>query len=296
MFSNLQIILVGAIAALTLSACGFNGSVPAAGTSKDTVAATVNGAPISEHLVDMMLKQRSDLGRQASAEARNSFIERLAMQLIITQEAVKKGMDKLPEVASKLELSRQSVLVDAYIQDYLKNHSISDDTLKAEYEKIKTQAAGTEYKAGHILVDTEAEAKDIIARLNKDAKAFNGLAKSKSKDPGSKAKGGELGWFDARGMVPEFGAAVAKLAKGKFTDQPVKSQFGYHVIMLEDSRPKEIPPLDQVKSALTQQLQEQDLKKLLDELKAKAKIEIVQSAAPAQSPAPSAKPAADAKK
>ncbi len=291
-----RIFLASAVAALTLAACGFNDAVPVAGTGKGGAAATVNGAPISEHLVDMMLKQRTDLGRQVSAEARNSFIDRLAMQLVITQEAVKKGLDKDPDVAARLELSRQSVLVDAFVQDYLKNNVIGEDALKAEYEKIKTQAAGSEYKARHILVDTEAEAKDIIAKLNKDPKAFEALAKAKSKDTGSKVKGGDLGWFDPRGMVPEFGAAVAKLAKGKFTEQPVKSQFGYHVILLEDSRPKAIPPLEQVKSALAQQLQEQNLKKLLDELKAKAKIEITPGPASAPAAAPEAKPAEAPKK
>ena len=291
MLIKYRIFLAAAVAALTLAACGFNDAVPVAGTGKDGVAATVNGAPISEHLVDMMLKQRTDLGRQAGADMRNSFIDRLAMQLVISQEAVKKGLDKVPDVADRLELSRQSVLVDAFVQDYLKNNTVSDDALKAEYEKVKAQAAGTEYKARHILVDKEADAKEIIAKLNKDPKAFDALAKSKSKDPGSKLKGGDLGWFDPRGMVPEFGAAVAKLAKGKFTEEPVKTQFGYHVILLEDSRPKVIPPLEEVKTALAQQLQEQNLKKLLDELKSKAKIEIAKRPAPAAEATPDAKPA-----
>ena len=291
-----RILLVSAASLLALSACSSNDAVQAAAPAKGAVAATVNGSPISESLVGMMLKQRTDLGREASAEARNAFIDRLAMQLIIAQEAIKNGFDKKPEVMDRLELSRQSILVDAFVQDYYKNNSITDEMLKAGYEKMKAQASGTEYKARHILVEKEAEAREIIAKLKKNQKAFEALAKEKSKDRGSKVNGGDLGWFDPRGMVPEFGAAVAALSKGKFTEEPVKTQFGYHVILLEDSRPKPVPTFEQVKDQLTQQLREQNLKKLLDEMKAKAKIEIVQTSAPVAPAATEAKPAESTKK
>ena len=296
MFIKLRILLASVASLLALIACNSNNSPQGAGPAKDAVAATVNGTPISESLVGMMLKQRTNLGRPADPESRKTFIDSLAMQLIISQEAVKKGLDKAPEVVNRIELGRQSVLVDAFVQDYLKNNSISDDMLKAEYEKIKAQATGTEYKARHILVENEAEAKDIIARLKKNPKAFEALAKEKSKDRGSKDNGGDLGWFDPRGMVPEFGAAVAQLAKGKFTEEPVKSQFGYHVILLEDSRQQQVQPLEQIKPALMQQMQQQNLKKLFDEMKAKAKIEIVQAPAPVSAPTQEAKPAEPTKK
>jgi len=296
MFIKLRILLASAASLLALIACNSNNSPQGAGPAKDAVAATVNGTPISESLVGMMLKQRTNLGRPADPESRKTFIDSLAMQLIISQEAVKKGLDKAPEVVNRIELGRQSVLIDAFVQDYLKNNSISDDMLKAEYEKIKAQATGTEYKARHILVENEAEAKDIIARLKKNPKAFEALAKEKSKDRGSKDNGGDLGWFDPRGMVPEFGAAVAQLVKGKFTEEPVKSQFGYHVILLEDSRLQQVQPLEQIKPALTQQIQQQNLKKLFDEMKAKAKIEIVQAPAPVSAPTQEAKPAEPTKK
>jgi len=296
MFIKLRILLASVASLLALIACNSNNSPQGAGPAKDAVAATVNGTPISESLVGMMLKQRTNLGRPADPESRKTFIDSLAMQLIISQEAVKKGLDKAPEVVNRIELGRQSVLIDAFVQDYLKNNSISDDMLKAEYEKIKAQATGTEYKARHILVENEAEAKDIIARLKKNPKAFEALAKEKSKDRGSKDNGGDLGWFDPRGMVPEFGAAVAQLAKGKFTEEPVKSQFGYHVILLEDSRQQQVQPLEQIKPALMQQMQQQNLKKLFDEMKAKAKIEIVQAPAPVSAPTQEAKPAEPTKK
>ena len=296
MFIKLRILLASAASLLALIACNSNNSPQGAGPAKDAVAATVNGTPISESLVGMMLKQRTNLGRPADPESRKTFIDSLAMQLIISQEAVKKGLDKAPEVVNRIELGRQSVLIDAFVQDYLKNNAVSEDMLKAEYEKIKAQATGTEYKARHILVENEAEAKDIIARLKKNPKAFEALAKEKSKDRGSKDNGGDLGWFDPRGMVPEFGAAVAQLAKGKFTEEPVKSQFGYHVILLEDSRQQQVQPLEQIKPALMQQMQQQNLKKLFDEMKAKAKIEIVQAPAPVSAPTQEAKPAEPTKK
>ena len=131
------------------------------------------------------------------------------------------------------------------------------------------------------MVAKEADAKEIIAKLKKDPKVFGALAKEKSMDTGSKVNGGDLGWFDPQVMVPEFGAAVAKLDKGKFTEESVKSQFGYHVILLEDSRPVQVPPLEQVKDQLTQQVQQQNLKKFIEDMKAKAKIDFLSASAPA---------------
>jgi peptidyl-prolyl cis-trans isomerase C len=289
MFIKSRILLAAAVSLLTLIACSSKDAA-----QSGAAAATVNGTAISESLVDMMLKQHAGPGQPGNAEARVAIIDRLAMQLLMTQEAVKKGLDKAPEMANQIELSRQSVLVNAFIQDYVKNNPVSDETLAAEYEKIKAQMAGTEYKARHILVEKEADAKDIIARLKKTPKAFGALAKEKSRDPGSKDRGGDLGWVDPRGMVPEFGTALAALGKGKLSEEPVKTQFGYHVILVEDSRPTVLPSLEQVKPQLKQQVQEQNLKKLLDDLKAKAKIEIAQ--APAAAPAAETKPADPAKK
>jgi peptidyl-prolyl cis-trans isomerase C len=289
-----RILLAGAASLLTLIACNSNNP------AQSNAAATVNGTAISTGLVDMVLKQNASAGQMPGAEARVAVIDRLAMQLLMTQEAVKKGLDKAPELADQIEMNRQSLLVNAFIQDYVKNNPVSDDTLAAEYEKIKAQMAGTEYKARHILVEKESEAKDIIARLKKTPKAFDALARERSRDPGSKGKGGDLGWVDPRGMVPEFGAALPALGKGKFSEEPVKTQFGYHVVLVEDSRPTMLPPLEQIKPALKQQVQEQNLRKLLDEMKAKAKIEIAQApaAAPAAPAAPAAesRPAAPAKK
>ena len=279
-----RILLVSAVSLLGLSACNSKtGITPTAGD----IAATVNGTPISKDSVDQIVGQRIAMGQADSTETRKAIINQLAMQMLVSQEAIKKNLDKTPEVINQIKLTQQSILANAFVQDYTKNNPVSDDILKAEYDKIKAQMSGTEYKARHILVDKEAEAKHIIAKLKNNAKQFDSLAKEYSKDPGSKDKGGDLGWFDPRGMVPEFGAAVAKLQKGKFTLEPVKTQFGYHVILLEDSRTKQAPTFEQVKPQLAKNVQEQNLKKLIDDMMAKAKIEITASpaVAPAVSPA-----------
>ena len=275
MFAKSRILLVSLASSLALIACG-PANVPVAGTAKNA-AAVVNGEPISESMLDMMLKERASMGRQNDVEVRKAYIERLAMQLLITQEAVKKGLDKTADVQNQLTLARQSVLIDAYIKDFVKNLKISDDMLRAEYDKMKAEHGGTEYKARHILVKSEAEAKDIIAKLNKNPKAFEALAKEKSIDTGSKVKGGDLGWFEPELMVPEFGNAVTKLAKGKFSEVPVKTQFGYHVIMLDDTREKQFESMDQMKAELTRKLQQELLKKRIEELRAKAKVEVLQA-------------------
>jgi len=229
---------------LALAACNpATDSKPAAQAPQGPVAATVNGIPISQSRVDMIARQGAGSGRPDTPETRNKIIDQLALQMLAADEAVKKGLDKTPEVAEQIDTMRQSILANAYVQDLLKNGSVTDDAVKAEYERIKATVTGKEYKARHILVEKESEARDIIAKLKSDPGAFAKLAMERSKDQGSKANGGDLGWFDLSRMVPEFGAAVSKLEKGKFTQEPVKTQYGYHVILLEDSKPIEAPPL-----------------------------------------------------
>ena len=276
------ILLVSAASLLNLSACNSKGNATSAATaSKDATVATVNGVVISKSRVDMVAKQGASNGHPDSPESRKAIIDQLAMQMLVAEKAAKKGLDKSPEVAEQMDVLRQSVLANAYVQDYIKNNPVSDEMVKAEYERIKATITGTEYKARHILVEKESEAKDIIAKLKKDPGAFEKLAMEKSKDTGSKARGGDLGWVDLSRMVPEFGAALSKLEKGKFSEEPVKTQFGYHIIRLDDSKPIEAPPIEEVKPQLTQQLQQQNLKKHLDALKASAKIEVVGESASA---------------
>jgi peptidyl-prolyl cis-trans isomerase C len=251
------------------------------GDAKEPVALTINGASISQREVDILLRQQPPQ-RDAPA-ARQRVLDNITMQTIVAQEAIKKGLDKTPDVVDELEMAKTSVLAQSYVKDYFQHVQIGDAQLTAAYEKLKADAAGKQYRARHILVATQAQAEDIIAKLKKDPKSFSELASAQSLDPVSKSKGGDLGWFDTRGMVPEFGAAVTGLEKGKFTQVPVKSQFGYHVIMLDDVRAntETVPPFEQVKAGLSDQVRQQSLQKMLDDLKAQAKIE-----APALAKAP----------
>jgi len=289
-----RILLASAAALLALSACNPDKDAKtAAPVAKDAVVATVNGTAITTSRVDAIARQAAGSGRPDTPESRKEIIDQLTMQAAVADEAVKKGLDKTPEVMEQIEGIRQSVLANAYVRDFIKGNPVTDDMVKAEYERIKATITGSEYKARHILVEKEAEARDIIAKLKKNPASFDKLAMEKSMDTGSKARGGDLGWFDVSGMVPEFGAAVAALEKGKFTQAPVKTRYGYHVILLEDSKPIEAPAFEEVKPSLSQQVQQQNLKKQLDDVKAKAKIEIVGApAAPAPAPPATAAPAA----
>jgi peptidyl-prolyl cis-trans isomerase C len=290
MLMKSRVLMIGAASVLALASCtkkdttGAPATPAATSAASDAVAATVNGTPIYAATVEMMVKERTAQGQPDSPDLRKAIIDNLAMQTMVAGEAVKKGLDKAPETVRQIEILKQSILANAFVKDWVEKNPVTDAMIKAEYDKLNSKAGGSEYKARHILVATEAEAKDIIAKLTKDIKAFAALAKAKSMDPGSKANGGDLGWFNPAGMVPEFGAAVAKLEKGKFTAEPVKSQFGYHVIVLDDSRPITPPPLEQVKDQLKQQVQRTNLKAFFDDMKAKAKIDIV--AAPAAPAAP----------
>jgi peptidyl-prolyl cis-trans isomerase C len=276
-------LIVGVAMLLTVGAC--NPAKPVEPVAKDPAAATVNGTPISQKMVDLIAKRGVSAGRPDTPATRATIIEQLTLQVLLAEEAIKKGLDKTPEVIQQIEAVKQSVLANAYVEDFLKAHPVSDDAVKAEYDRIKATITGTQYKARHILVARESEAKDIIAKLKKDPGAFVKLAAERSTDLNSKEKGGGLGWFDLSRVPPEFGAAVSKLEKGKFTQEPVKTPIGYDVILLEDSKPIEAPPFEDVKAQLTQQLQQQSVKTQVDALKAAAKIDVV--GAPAATAPPS---------
>ncbi|MGZ8290516.1 MAG: foldase protein PrsA [Telluria sp.] len=286
MLKKSRILLIGAASVLAFSACDSKEAIKSSPAAKEPVAATVNGHPIPVSTVELMVRERTAQGQPDTPELRKAIVDNLAMQHLVSAEAVKKGVDKQPDTQRQLELVRQSILANAFVADYLKNTPVTDEMLKAEYDKAVAESG--EFKARHILVKEEAEANAIVAKLKTDIKQFEALAKEKSMDPGSKVNGGDLGWFNPRSMVPEFGAAVAKLEKGKFTETPVKTQFGYHVILLEDSRKGQIPPFETVKDQLKQQVQRSNLTKMFEDMKTKAKIEMVNAPAVA-APAPAAK-------
>ncbi len=233
--------------------------------------ATVNGVAIPKSRVDIVVRAQAQRGVPDSEGLRNEIKEQLIVREIVAQEATKKGLAKRPDVVAQTELSRQEVLWSAYIADFIKNTPVSDAQVKAEYERVKAQRGDKEYKARHILVEKEDEAKQVVADLRKGRK-FEELAKQ-SKDPGSKDRGGELDWNAPGGYVKPFADALTKLQKGKYTEVPVQTQFGWHVILLEDVRDAKFPTLEEAKPQIAQALQQQQFAKQIQDLRAKAKGE-----------------------
>ena len=232
--------------------------------------ATVNGQPIPQFVYDAFVAEQKSQGAPDSPELKNAVKEELVRREILVQEAKKKGLDKKPEMLGQMELAKQAVLIRAYLGDYVKAHPISDAQLKSEYEAINAKQGSTEYKARHVLVEKEDDAKAIVAKLGKGEK-FSDLAKQ-SKDPGSKDKGGDLGWSSPSAFVKPFGDALVQLKKGEYTKTPVKTDFGYHVIQLDESRPLTPPPFEQVKPQLQQRAAQQQVEQLVKDLRAKAKV------------------------
>lgn len=232
---------------------------------------TVNGTAISQTTANVFIAEQKAQGAPDSPEMKNAVREELIRRELLMQEAKKAGIDKKPETAAQADAARQAVIIRAYVQDYVKKHPVADARLQADYERLKTQLGSTEYKARHILVKTEEEANSVLADLKKGAK-FESLAK-KSEDPGSKDNGGELGWSAPGNFVKPFADALTKLDKGKYTETPVKSNFGYHVIQLDDTRPLNHPSFDEVKPRLQQQAQAQMVGKMIEDLRAKANIQ-----------------------
>jgi peptidyl-prolyl cis-trans isomerase C len=232
---------------------------------------TVNGVAVSQNLANVFIAEQKAQGAPDTPELKSAVREELIRRELLIQEAKKAGIDKRPEVAAQAEAARQAFFVRAYIQEYVKKNPIGDAQLRADYDKIKAQLGSTEYKARHILVVSEDDAKAIIANLKKGAK-FEELA-TQSIDPGSKDNGGDLGWASAGNFVKPFSDALTGLAKGKYTETPVKSDFGYHVIMLEDTRPLNVPAFEELKPRLLQQAQSVQINKMVEGLRAKAKVE-----------------------
>lgn len=247
-------------------------SVPAMAVKKtaDVSIATVNGKPIPKSREDAIVAMQVAQGRTDSEQLRHAAKDELVNREILEQEARNQGFGEKREVRDMMDLARQGVLINAYMQDYVHKHPVGDAALKKEYEALKAQAGDKEYKARHILLDSESAAKDIIARLDKGEK-FGELAKL-SKDAVSKDRGGDLGWAPPAKYVQAFSSALVKLEKGKYTETPVKTNFGYHVIMLEDARPLQAPPFDAVKPQIVKRLEAQLVAKHVAELRGKAKI------------------------
>jgi peptidyl-prolyl cis-trans isomerase C len=235
-------------------------------------AAKVNGVPIPQYRLDAAVQAGVAQGQPDTPQLRQSVRQALINQEVIAQEAVRQGLNKQPGVAASLELFRVRALAQAYFQDYFKKHPISEEALKKEYERIKPQLATKEYRARHILVNGEDEAKDIITQI-KAGGSFEKLAAEKSKDPGSKGRGGDLDWSPASRYVKPFGDALVSLKKGEVTEAPVKTDFGWHVIRLDDDRVARLPSFEEAKPTLERDVQNQTVRKVIADLRAKAKIQ-----------------------
>jgi peptidyl-prolyl cis-trans isomerase C len=255
------------IALATFSALSFATTVYSADS-----AATVNGKPIKQAWVDFIMKDAQARGQKGDG-LRNAVINELVGSELAYQEAVKQGIDKNPDLMIAEEIGHRKLVVNAFLQDFMKKNPVSDTDTKDAYEQYKKELGDKEYSARHILVKTEAEATDILAQIKKGGD-FGKLAKEKSLDPGSKEKGGDLGWFSPAGMVKPFSDAVTGLKKGEVTAAPIQTQFGWHVIKLIDTRATQVPSYDKVKDGLERTLQQRKLEKMMIGLKEKAKIDV----------------------
>jgi peptidyl-prolyl cis-trans isomerase C len=234
-------------------------------------AAVVNNKAIPKQKVDDFVAALAAQGRPDSPELRAAVRDELIARELFSQEAEKKGLMRNAEVQRQLDNARQEILIRALIRDHLKANPITDAELKSEYDKVAKSGGDKEYKARHVLVEKEEDAKKVIEQLKKGAK-FEDLAKQ-SKDTGSAAKGGDLDWNGAGTFVKPFSDAMVKLEKGKFTETPVQTQFGWHVIRLDDVRESSPPPLEQVKPQIQQELERRRVQTLQQDLRTKAKIQ-----------------------
>src|SRR5690349_2257444 len=217
---------------------------------------------------DVLLKERLAQGGQDTPEVRNAVKEELNTRELLAREAKKQGLEKSPDVKTQMDLASQTVLVRAYVSDWVKKNPVPEADLKKEYDTIKSQIGDKEYKVRHILVEKEDDAKAIIAELQKGAK-FDELAKARSKDPGSKDKGGDLDWNAPANFVKPFGDAMKSTPKGKFTPQPVQTQFGWHVIEVDDVRDAKVPTFEEVKPQLQERMKQEWVQKHIAELRTK---------------------------
>jgi len=234
--------------------------------------AIVNGKPIPSARVTALAQQVERSGRPVDDEVKAQIREELIMREIFAQEAERRGLKASAAYRQQVELAAQTILIRELFADFDKKNKVSDAEVKAEYDKFASANAGQEFRARHILVETEAQAKDVVANLKKGGK-FEELAKTLSKDPGSGANGGDLDWATANTFVPEFSDAMIKLSKGQITETPVKTQFGWHIIRVDDIRQAALPSMEELKPQIAQQLQQQKLVEFQEGLRKKAKVQ-----------------------
>jgi peptidyl-prolyl cis-trans isomerase C len=234
--------------------------------------AVVNGKAVPKSRMDALAAQVARSGRPVTPEMQVQMREAVIAREIFAQEAQKRGLDATDEYKSQVEQARQTILINELVADFQKKNPVTDADMKAEYDKFAAANGGKEYRARHILVEDEKQAKDIVASLKKGGK-FEDIAKKQSKDPGSGANGGDLDWANPGSYVKEFSDAMIKLNKGQMTQEPVKTQFGYHIIRVDDVREAQLPKFDEVKPQIAQQLTQQRLAAFQKQLRDGAKVE-----------------------
>lgn len=243
-----------------------------AGAAQAQNIAIVNGKPIPKARVEALIQQAEKAGQKVSPEMQQQARDQVVLREIFTQEAERKGLQAGADYRAQMELARQSILIRQLFDDYRAKNPVTDESAKAEYDKFKAGAAGTEYRAAHILVEKEDEAKDLIKQIKAGGK-FDELAKKHSKDPGSGANGGDLDFAKPDAYVPEFSKAMTALKKGEMTEAPVKSQFGWHIIALNDVREAQFPGFEDVKGQIKQRLEQVKLQQYQEELRTKARTD-----------------------
>jgi peptidyl-prolyl cis-trans isomerase C len=234
--------------------------------------AIVNGKAVPTARLEALAQQVARSGRPVTPDMQGQLKEEIIAREIFAQAAQAQGLDGTDEFKSQMEQARQSILIRELFAQYQKANPVSDADIKAEYDKFVASSGGKEYRARHILVEKEEQAKAIIASLKKGGK-FEDIAKKQSKDPGSGANGGDLDWANPNSFVKEFSQAMVALKKGQVTDGPVKTQFGFHIIRLDDTRETPVPKFDEVKAQIAQQMQQGKLAEYQQALREKAKIE-----------------------
>ena len=240
--------------------------------AKPGAIATVNGVPVPQERMDLLMQQQQQRGAPDNEQMRNMVKDELVNREVIAQEAQKSGVTKNREVQAQLDMARQEIIVSAYLREYARKNPISDADVQKEYERARAQHGDKEYRARHILVETEDQAKSLIADLKKGAK-FDDLASKNSKDTGSATRGGDLDWNVPGTYDKQFSDAMVKLEKGKYTEAPVKSRFGFHIIQLDDIRPVKFPALNEVRQRISQQVAKNRIEELVKSMRAKAKVE-----------------------
>ena len=234
--------------------------------------ATVNGVAVPSIRHELLVQQQAARGMPDNEQNRAMVRDELINREVIAQEAQRSGTAKNAEVQAQMDLARQEVLISAYIREWVRKNPVSDADVQKEYERAKSQAGEKEYKARHILVETEEQAKSLIAELKKGGK-FEELATKNSKDPGSAQRGGDLDWNVPSTFDPLFSDAMVKLEKGRYTETPVRTRFGFHIIRLDDIRAVQFPSLNEVRQRLSQQITQNKINELVKSLRAKAKVE-----------------------